>query len=376
MEKIKGIVFRLSLLVYRLLFRMFHVLPIKHQVGYITYRHLSRYDNAYFTKEYVQNHSDYKFVLHNKNYVEGVIGRIQFTIFVVRGIYLMATSEVVIIDDYFLPMYVVKKHRNKFVMIWHASGAYKKFGNSIKGNKYGLREKYKENVKIHGNYDVVVPSGEAIIPHYQEAFNIDSIKIKGIGLPRVDYFFRNDLVEDSITKLYDQYPDLRNKKIILLAPTFRGKGQRSASYEISKYLLKQINKLPDEYQVVYHKHPFVKGTINNKKIMEITGVNIHELMQISDALITDYSSVIFEYSLLDKPIYLYVDDLSSYDDQRGFYIDVTTYENLTYDNAKNLLKNLQDNVYCKTFLQDIKQQAFTYLDHNNTKRVFEQITRR
>lgn len=372
---IKKILFRISLHFYAFFYQLCGLFKTKKRAAFISYRQMEDYDNYYYLQETFRKHNDYDVLCvdGHKNH-SSLLGLIRFTI---KSIYYMRTSNIVIIDDYFLPMYVIKKKHNKFFMLWHASGAFKRFGNSITSNQYGLDQSYKNDVKTHTNYDLLFASGEGCIQPYQEAFDVDENIIKTVGLPRIDYFYHSNDIKQSTESFYQRYPSLKNKKLILFAPTFRGKGSRSATFSLSMDFKKQVELLDENTLVIYKKHPFVKSSdIVNHKMIVIDDINTSVLMQVSDCLITDYSSVIYEYSLLNKPIYLYTTDLETYEKQRNFYFDLFEYKNMIYTDSKLLFRDIFiQNDPSVIFRKFIKNQAYTFFDNQNSERVYQNIIR-
>lgn len=94
----------------------------------------------------------------------------------------MAQSRFILVDDYEPLVYVLKLRKNQhLVQVWHAMGAFKRFG-------YG-RASSEKNSLTHKNYTEAIVSSPEIAPIYAEAFGIDESKIKPVGTPRTDVFF-------------------------------------------------------------------------------------------------------------------------------------------------------------------------------------------
>lgn len=240
-----------------------------------------------------------------------------YSVFKLRMYYYIATSRVIVTDDYirYLRLFPLRKEQ-RVIQLWHACGAFKKFGIQGTTLSLGLER------STHIQYNLVSVSSEGIRNIYANAFDIDVSHVVALGVPRTDIFFDNDEIKKRCENIYMKYPDLKEKEILLYAPTFRDKaGDRSVfKPEIDfDYLSKQLNS--DQIFVIA-PHPVMSKKILDKEyknIIEIRDIHTIDLMFISNMLITDYSSVIFEYSLLNKPIIFFCYDLENYD--RGFYLD-------------------------------------------------------
>lgn len=118
-----------------------------------------------------------------------------------------------------------------------------------------------------------------------------------------------------------------NKKLILYAPTYRG-SVREAKSPDQLDILQMKKELGDGYLLLIKQHPFVKKKAVIPKEAEdfaydVSDMRIEDLIMASDLLITDYSSIVFEYSLFEKPMLFFACDLEDYEQQRGFYYPVT-----------------------------------------------------
>lgn len=247
----------------------------------------------------------------------------------VRFIRAMAQTEYTLIDDFFPLVYPIKLRENaRLVQVWHAIGAFKRVGYSRLGKSGGP----VETSISHKNYTDVIVSADAIRGDYAEAFGIDLNKVHATGVPRADLFFRDAEKERIIAALYAEYPILKGKRVILFAPTFRGKGKNTAHYPPEFLDLEQLGAaLGEEELFVLKMHPFIKGDLSipdayRDKMIDLTSFpEINHLLLVTDLLITDYSSVIFEYALLKRPTIFYTPDLEQYRQDRDFYYDFDEY---------------------------------------------------
>lgn len=146
------------------------------------------------------------------------------------------------------------------------------------------------------------------------------------GVPRADIFFDEEYKSYVRETLYDRYPYLKDKKVILFAPTFRGNGQASAYYPFEILDLKKLyEELHEEYVFLFKIHPFVKNKLTIPYeyadfFYDFSSYReVNDLLLITDLLITDYSSVCFEFALLGKPMLFFAFDVEQYIEDRDFY---------------------------------------------------------
>ncbi|MCL6631798.1 MAG: CDP-glycerol:glycerophosphate glycerophosphotransferase [Alicyclobacillus herbarius] len=244
--------------------------------------------------------------------------------------YHLATARVIVLDDYYRQLYGLKcRRRTRVVQSWHACGAFKKFGFSAEGYLDSNSRQFEE--EAHTAYTDVIVSGTEVVKHFAEAFNVPAERIFPIGVPRTDELFDDELACFTIQRYRERYRQLRSRKVILYAPTFRGSPKERKNFKIHLNWDQLSVDLGDDYAVLVKLHPsVVKSTRipsgKAKNIIDVSNVsNINELLMIADVLVTDYSSVIFEFALLNKPIVFYAYDLETYALERGFYYDYSSF---------------------------------------------------
>lgn len=301
-----------------------------------------------------------------------------------RMIYDFATSEYIMLEDYFrYTSFVRLKEGQELCQLWHACGAYKKFGYS--------RQNGAEGIRIHKGYKKytkVITSSEQIRKVYAEAFGISIDKTKATGIPRTDVFFDKFCQESQKDILYKKYPALKEKKVILFAPTYRGIRAEDAKYDYGKLDFEELyQKLHEEYIFILKWHPALYNNLKRKK-KSLDIVNRHpdfyldlsderevnELLFIADVLITDYSSVIFEYALLGKPVVFFCYDIENYENGRGLYYNIDEY---MYGPMVRTQKELIEAVIKREDMKE-KREAFigkfmSSCDGEATKRVCEWV---
>jgi CDP-ribitol ribitolphosphotransferase len=250
-------------------------------------------------------------------------------LFMFRAGYHLASSRVFVVDDYFFPMYVIRPRRGTTrVQVWHAAGAFKKFGYSVLDKEFGADPDFVEKVRIHSNYDLALVSSMSVARHYAEAFNAPlDIFTSHVGIPRTDLLGDPSRRAAAEARVRARYPQLRGKRVVLYAPTFRGASVRKARYADLMDLDAMRRVLGDEWVVLLKLHPFVREgvvvpeSLRGFAIDASAETDVNELMLVADVLVSDYSSVIYEFSLLGRPILFLAPDEGAYDLERGFYLD-------------------------------------------------------
>ncbi len=358
-------------------------LPIQSKkVVFATYRSDRLVDNFRAVYDELERRDlGYEYVFLLKRFPQSLVGQIQYVFHMMRATYELATARYFIIDDYYYPVYVSSLRKGtEVIQLWHACGAFKKFGYSVLDKSYSPDDDYLKMVQIHRNYSKVYVSGEACVAPYADAFGMTQERIYPLGVPRTDQLLNTARQARVREKLYDRYPKWRKKRIILLAPTFRGNGQTTAHYDQELDFEKFRRELGPDTVLLLRMHPFVLNPpvvpdAYSDQIINMTDYpDINDLMQIADILITDYSSVIFEFALLQKPMIFLVNDLQSYKAERDFYFP---YESFvpgpivsTFEDVIAWIKRGQfDTQKIETFAN----QFFTYQDGEATKRIVDHL---
>src|SRR5699024_3626586 len=230
----------------------------------------------------------------------------------IASIFHLATSKIVFVDNYFGFLAATDfKKEVKVVQLWHAAGAIKKFGlqdPSIKQRSKRANERFKA---VYSRFDHVVVGSYKMTHIFKESFGLDESHFLPTGIPRTDFFFQVDKIEEKKQHLLKKYPVVEDKKVILYAPTFR-EDQLQAP-EIVLNFEKMFEHLRKDYVILLKLHPAIadhtKVHIPSFVLNVSSYPNINHLLTITDILITDYSSIPVEFSLFGKPMIFYPYDL-------------------------------------------------------------------
>lgn len=290
----------------------------------------------------------------------------------------IATSKYILLDDYYPKIYNFELREDvELVQLWHACGAFKTFGFSRLGKEGGPKSKSKS----HRNYTKAFVSSDEIRKFYAEGFGISEDRVYATGIPRTDIFFDDDYKNKKIKELTEKYQIIKNKKVIVFAPTFRGNGQKTAYYDFNRLDIESLYKeFGKEYVILFKLHPFVKnkpvfGDKYKDFIIDVTDEReINDLLFISDILITDYSSVCFEYALLNKPMIFFAYDMDDYISKRDFYYPYKDFvPGPIAKTTEDIINIIKTKDYKLDKLNSFRKRFFDDFDGQSTKRVVDVI---
>ncbi len=298
--------------------------------------------------------------------------------YIVKFLKLYASSSVVIVDDYFRLLNIVDKRDGvTLIQLWHACGAFKTFGFTRLGKKGGP----KQIEPNHRMYDYAVVSSREVAKHYAEGFGLSDENIVPFGVPRTDIFMDGEYADKVRKGFYEKYPTLKNKKIMLFAPTFRGNGQMSAFYPTEAFSPTDVyEQLKGDYAMLIKLHPFCKERFEipeeySDVIIDLSEEDeLNDLLFVTDLLVTDYSSVVFEASLLDIPMVFYAYDLYDYISSRDFYYDFESFvPGKIVFSQKSLVNCIEQKDFESEKVQAFKNKFFDHLDGKSSDRVAQLI---
>ena len=302
--------------VLNIIFSCFKLLPVKNKITFISRQSDSKSEDMIMLEDALRDRlPDIKMVFLCKKLEGGIFRKICYCFHMLRQMYHIATSQVVILDSYCISISVLKQRESLVVIqMWHALGALKKFGLSIVGSGEGRDRTVAEALSMHRNYTWVLTSGDACVPYFAEAFGYKENRVKVMPLPRVDKLTDTRLKSDNLRKIYTRYPEFKGKKLVVYAPTFRKDRDISAETDL---LASKLD--PSAYAFVLKKHPLMTTSCHVAAVDdEFTTL---EMLFAADYVVCDYSAVVFEAAVLCKPIFFYNFDYDEYGEARDFYID-------------------------------------------------------
>ena len=228
---------------------------------------------------------------------------------------LYAGTQTVVLCDNFLPAASCRcKKETLVVQLWHACGAFKKFGYDTPDD---IPPSYHGHV--FRNTRMVTVSSPACVQPFASAMRLPQKAVVSTGICRTDRLFDPAWREEMRARLFSVCPQAQSKKVVLLAPTFRGSARDPLLGAPDPRKL--AGMLGDDYQIFLCPHPHMKKISGDVQPF-LAPFGAEMLYPAADVLVTDYSSLLFEYLLMDRPLILYVPDLEEYRRKRGFYLDI------------------------------------------------------
>ncbi len=296
----------------------------------------------------------------------------------IRTVWLAARSDYIFVDDY-VPVFGFfhLNKKTKLIQVWHAGEGFKSVGYS----RFGKDGSPFPMGSCHKEYTYAITGAENLRKVYEEVFGIEKEAVLPLGMARLDGFLDENTIQTFRNRFYEKYPDLKGKRIILFAPTYRGTGQQDAYYDYSKLDLKALYDYCDDDTVILFKmHPFIKEKVPipqeyQDRLFDFSSYpNINELYYITDLLITDYSSDYYEFALMQKPILFYTYDREFYELTRGVHRSIK--ENApgkVCDSFAELMTALKDQDYEYQKTEQFVQVQFGDYDGHAADRIIDQI---
>ena len=281
-----------------------------------------------------------------------------------------ASAETVIICDNFLPAASCKKRsETQVIQLWHACGAFKKFGYDTEAD---IPSYYIGNVMA--NCNIATVSSEICVKPFASAMKLPEDRILPVGVSRTDMYFNNSFNQHCREQFFRQHPEAQDKKIVLWAPTFRGK-PGSAQVCGLEDVLKAQERLRDTHYFIIKLHPHSQ--------LHTQGTNCsipsEELLPVADVVITDYSSILFDAMIYKLPIILFAPDLKEYVDNRGFYLDYFTLPGILVRDSEHIVQTLSDEAALDASIDqhyfEFFEQYMAACDGHSTQRIIDYITK-
>ncbi len=265
-------------------------------------------------KELKKELKDYKIVVLCKR----IDNKFLYGFHMFKQMYHIARSKVVVLDTYCIAISILKHKKSlKVIQIWHALGLMKKAGYSILDKDEGRSKKESKLFDMHENYDYIFTSSVNCIDSMSKVFNYNKKYFKSVPLPRIDLLKDKSYHKEIRNKILSKYKILGHKINVLYAPTFRKNDDiiGEAINDMCKYFDF------DKYNLIIKLHPLSQIKIKNNKVIKDSKFSTLDMITISDYVISDYSSIIYEAGIMNKKLIFYAFDLKEYKNNRDFFID-------------------------------------------------------
>ena len=289
-------------------------------------------------------------------------------------------SKLLFCDNYFAFLGGCHFDHSKthIVQLWHADGAIKTFGwEEPKTQKRSQADKRRFQ-KVYDQFDEYPVGSEKMGKVFVQSYHVPFTKMSLRGYPRSDQLFDKQNQLKIQKEILMTYPILKGKEILLYAPTYRENNNGNVALQFPNDFEKVIMNLQNNQRLIIKLHPHLKSLevklkekFKNKKIVWVDSFTMNDLLLITDRLITDYSSVIFDYSLLPtaKEIIFYCYDWDQYSKEIGIQADFKEWApgpilNTTVDLVNELAMPL-----LKTDFSEFNNLWNTFNDGKATQRI-------
>lgn len=341
MKAVKILTIKIVIICMRVIYAVIKICPVKDKVVFISRQtDKATIDFTLIISELEKRNCGWKAVVLAKRIKPTVAGICVYAVNMLRQMYHLATSKVVLIDGYCIAVSVLKHKKDlQVIQIWHAIGCMKKFGYAMIGEDEGSSAEMAKVMRMHKNYNYALISSTSFIRDYIEGFNIEEEKILQIPLPKADVLTSEKYMFEKRRELEEKYPKLKNKKNILYCPTFR------KNEDVSAMAIHQLIGEIDftRYNFIYNPHPNSRALTCDQRIISLPYTTT-ELLSIADYVVSDYSSVIYEAGLAKKPVFLYGYDWKEYSQKRSFNLDLKKDVPVLFtDKASELIKAIEEN---------------------------------
>ena len=281
---------------------------------------------------------------------------------------LYARARYVFISDCYVPVsYCNKRKGTTVVQLWHSCGLLKQVGTDSATEKEDISQwQYR-------NYDVFTTSAACVSDTLSQAMKIPRHIFSEAGVSRMDMLFSEHSVKNIRNNFFKHCPEYCGKKIILWAPTFRGPAQNGCLVG-QEMILRLQKELPKEYALIIKTHRFSRS----KDIDTQIPFSAEYIQVVADILITDYSSIYFDYLYFRRPVILFAPDLQQYHATVGLYCP---YESIPGKIAQNYEELSEAVLQASSWANESykKQQdvlwneQMTYCDGNSTEKLLKEI---
>lgn len=293
--------------------------------------------------------------------------------------YLKALTESkFLINNATFPAYYTKKPEQVYINTWHGTPL-KHMGFDVKNNLKGSQNTMKNFLAS----DYMISPNAHTTNIFKHAFKLDGLysgEILEIGYPRIDLTINTTANE--AREYLAEHLNLKKNPIILYCPTWRGKNVNDPENTLLNIFeeIKLLNqKLP--HQVLVKVHPFVYSKAKEmpelKPYLVPDFLDTNQLMPAVDLMITDYSSIFFDFLVTDKPIVFYVPDLDKYQNERGVYIDLCALPGPVADNIQDVITLVSNESYKDADVQEkyakFKHNFVNYENGSVTERLIESV---
>ena len=361
----KVFVMKVAILCMQIVYSIIKLMPVKRKVVFISRQANSpTLDFRLLAEKMHEMDPDTEVVILAKKLEGGIIAMLGYVFHMLQQMYHMATAKVVVVDGYCIAASVLTHKRGlKIVQIWHALSAVKCFGYQALDKAEGSSSIVAKTMKMHNNYDYVFCASHKTAEYFSKAFNTPLEKFEILGMPRVDYIAAKP---DRNEEIYEEYPHFKDRETILYIPTFR-KDEPLQWYEFRDVVDH------DKYNVIIKAHPLDAADVDSRFVVD-RKYGTYDLMKFADYIITDYSAVSVEASILNKPVLFYLYDYENYKETRGINIDpFEEVPSATSKSLKDIVSIIEAGTWSKVEMENFRNNYVETLGYSNSEKIAKRI---
>lgn len=240
----------------------------------------------------------------------------------IKSMYHLATAKTVFVDNYFAFLSVMNFKKDvECIQLWHAAGAIKRFGFEDPSNIGRPLAAYQRFERVYARFHKIIVGSDEMADVFQKAFNCSTDQFLTTGIPRTDFFHDEEALEKAAAKVTSTYPQIADKKVVMYAPTFRRNQLEQPSIALD--VKRMCEELGDDYIIFVRLHPAVsskQSSFTHARVIDVSNYPIiNDLLVVTDVLISDYSSLPYEFALLEKPQLFFAYDVETYSRESGFW---------------------------------------------------------
>lgn len=279
--------------------------------------------------------------------------------FLFNKLQIVMKAQLLVCDNYyaFLAGCAFDHSKTHVAQVWHANGAIKTFGWEEVTTTSRSKMDQRRFQQVYNQFDEYFVGSTKMASIFSKSYHVKEQRMRVLGYPRTDELFDKNWQMQISQKIKAKYPSINGKEVILYTPTYRENEDGQPIFKIPFDFSKIVDQLSSQQRLIIKLHPHVKQfevklkrQLNSDKVIWIDDFNTNDLLLIADRLVTDYSSVIFDYSLLPnaKQMLFYCYDYDEYSKRVGIQDDfkdwipgklVTTTDELISELKKPLRPN-------------------------------------
>jgi CDP-ribitol ribitolphosphotransferase len=350
----------------RALYSVFKLLPVRDKVTFISRgQNWTSTDFALLAARIRAESPTTRVVILN----HPVDPKVTYPLRVCGEMFHVATSRAVVVDTYNIVVSVFRhKEGLRIIQIWHALGAFKAFGLMALDTPEGSSRQIASVMRMHRNYTYVTSASEATAAIFQRCFGVAKSQMLIAGSPRIDYLTDRDRQSEQRQALRTKYGIADEREVVLFTPTFR-KGRAIPLGDL-------VDAFDFErYALVVRMHPLdsLTATGDSRIIVPDEREGI-DLLALADHVVTDYSAIAFEATLLNIPLYFWAFDLEHYSTDRGFAMDfVAEAPGPIVSSAQQVVEAITDARDFGAKYAKFKSTYIETLGFNNSERIVNTI---